>query len=511
MVKVPKGFEPVRAKYGVSAVANPASSVNVTTIPGSVILNASKIASEPGQGFSTKIVLVHPLKQDGAVYDLTGLISIDFEFRNTAQITDYFAVSIGSTAYSEAVASAGTVFEAGISGASDLKPGTVWKTASVSVADFATPKWWIDIPKDFPSIENVLMKVKDIRFTPKTTYTDSGMSEGKACAKCANPTMTSQIIEIRRIALVGFEGPGRFNPPSTGCEGSGFALDDAFDDAFDDGVNALGKRWYSYSDFDSTNTSTDVHSGRTVSSQILTEGDSLTSGITIKATLDRRLGGVRHAMAGWAGIGTEIVDSSIFPLHALSGIGFHITAPHPIPQIVEILSFFVDSKGIPDSLAHLARIPAVLLTSAGETFCFRPEHAKQPGSIPESLRTEFEPAKLRGIRWEATLRYNLTSTIDTAVVEFKVSNVRLYANPKVGIVRATKPDRSFEATYRNGILSLKGSNGFERFEIRTLDGRGVASFASADRLGIKLPRGVYMLVGFKTGRSSSRRFTVVGF
>lgn len=205
----------VRARYGIIAIANAASSATVSTTKGSVILNASKIASDSGKGYSASVTLVHPLQAIDTALDLTGWTSIDFEYRNSAIITEYFAISLGSPLYSDEQYRAGTVYQVGISGTIALAAGAAWKKASAPIADFALPKWWTDIPEDFPTLEEVMKHVKDIRFSPMTKYSDSGMYEGKPCSRCMNPTMTSQTLEIRNVTLVGLEINTPPNPSST--------------------------------------------------------------------------------------------------------------------------------------------------------------------------------------------------------------------------------------------------------------------------------------------------------
>ncbi|MEK7394074.1 MAG: hypothetical protein AAB214_16060, partial [Fibrobacterota bacterium] len=189
-----------RLLYGVSAFANRASSVSATVPGGYVSMDASKIASDSTEGYTANLGLIVPLTIDGASHDLTGLSTITFEYRNSDKITDYFGVQLLSNAYDPSLVTAGTIYEATLSGAIMLAPSTAWKTATIDLLDFATPTWWT-APADFPSIDDVLKSVNGIVFAPRTLYSASGTQGGYACTKCVTPTMTKQVLDIRNITL----------------------------------------------------------------------------------------------------------------------------------------------------------------------------------------------------------------------------------------------------------------------------------------------------------------------
>lgn len=120
--------------YGVQSYQNKSSSVTVQVVTaGSVSLIASKIASDGTEGYTANIGMLHPLVPSWEATDISTLTSIDFEFKNSDKITDYFAVSFGSEAYTDDIAAAGTVYEAGISGAANLNASTTFKAASVQI------------------------------------------------------------------------------------------------------------------------------------------------------------------------------------------------------------------------------------------------------------------------------------------------------------------------------------------------------------------------------------------
>jgi len=194
-----------RAIYGIQTYQNKSSAVTASVPGGYVQLDASKIASDGTEGYTVDFGVQQPITPDWKTYDLTGLQSITFEYQNATKITDVLSVSFGSEVYSDAIVKAGTVYSNDLSGSAALAAGTTWKNAEVLLMDFATPTWWTEIPVDYPTIDQVLKRVRNIQFSPKSLYTSSGTYNGAACMKCVGPTMTSQTLKIRNIRLVGID------------------------------------------------------------------------------------------------------------------------------------------------------------------------------------------------------------------------------------------------------------------------------------------------------------------
>lgn len=504
------------ALYGVQSYQNKSSSVTVQVVTaGSVSLIATKIASDGTEGYTANIGMLHPLTPDWAATDITGLTSIDFEFKNSTKITDYFAVSFGSEAYTDEIAAAGTVYEAGISGAAALNAATAFKTASVLVDDFATPKWWTAIPDDFPSVADVLKKVKNLQFAPKTAYTGDGSQNGTACKTCTGPTMTAITLDIRKINLVGVEKVSKFNPTYIGCEGAGVPLDVAFDD----NANEAGGYWFNFSDFDSTGTSTDKAKGKSTSSFTTVAGDEFASGsVTLHAGLNKMNGTTWNPYAGWAAIGTGFFEAGWLIGTGLTGIKFQVQAD-TLPETIEFINFKVGLKTVNDTATHVARLPSKLLkTVAGDAFCARPEDLVQPSYVTAAHRVDFATAMVSGIKqlaWEAKITNDKDSTIKTAQVKLTVSNVVLYGIPntfpQVGVDRkAIRSARPFGINYANGVLSLKGFDGVSSVDVLSIDGRKVASFAPQATMALDLGRGTYFVSAKRNGATVVQSFAVIG-
>ena len=506
------------ATYGFQTYENSASAVTVTVPGGYVSLKATTVASDPasapaGNGYSANVGLLHPLTSDWATHDLTGLTGITFEYRNSTKITDYFAVSFGSATYTDAIAKAGTTYEDAISGTVALAAGTTWKTATLDILDFAPPVWFKPIPAGYPSIGDVLTKVKNLQFAPKTTYTGTGSQNGTACNTCTAPTMTSQTLDIRNVTLV---GPGISavsdpNPGNLGCSDPSVSIFDDFVDG--DTKSNPGGYWYNFSDYDSTQTGTDLAKGSSSSSVAVTAGDMATSGfITLNAGLKKADGTAPwHKYAGWAAVGVGFPGDGTADLTGLTGIQFSIGANVIGPQ-VKSLQFKVTQHGISDTATHVVLLPAASVV-AGKTYCIRPIDLQQPsyvvGAVPLNV------AKIDKMAWEAIITDNKSSTIVKDTASIFLTDVKFFGvadgYPVTTGLRTRKVyGNAFSASYADGALNIKGFAGVKTMDVFGLDGVKVASFAPSARVALSLPRGTYFLAGRREGSSLVKSFTVVG-
>jgi len=492
--------------YGIQTFGNTSSTTTVTVPGGYVSFAANKIASDGTEGFTANVGLLHPITPDWAPLNLTGLTGITFEFRNSARITDYLAVSFGSETYTDAIAKAGTVYEVGIKGTANLAAGTAWKPASVDILDFATPTWWT-APAGFPTIADVLLKVKNLQFAPKTKYTADGTQNGTACKACVTPDMTSQTLDIRNITLVGIGG----GYPDTNRTGIGCQATDgtpvALDAAFDDTQNDAGGYWFNFSDYDSTGISTDDAKGSSTSSFVITPGDQFNAGyITMTADLNKMIGTKWHPYAGWAAIGTGFKADAT----GLTGISFHIQAS-TLDAAIKAINFKVKLEGVADTATHYVALAAPYITSAtGRSYCIRPVDLVQPSFVKPAELSAFDASKIKQLAWEAKITDNRSSAITAAKATFLISDVKFYGINFVGVSPRRIATRPLAASYANGTLSLKGYDGIEGIDVISLDGRKVASFAPAARVSLSLSRGTYFLSARKNGTSLVQSFAVVG-
>lgn len=189
------------AIYGIQAYSNPASKVALSVESGT-LKTSIELASDGTQGYSANAGVLLPLQRTWEPVDLRSLSAVQFEYRNDRKIPDGLRVSFGSEAYTASQQAAETVYENSILGAAALAGDMTWRVANLDILDFAPPKWWIPAA-DFPVIEEVLAKAKNLDFKPRTLYSASGTINGMACTKCVGPTMPQVTLELRNVKLIG--------------------------------------------------------------------------------------------------------------------------------------------------------------------------------------------------------------------------------------------------------------------------------------------------------------------
>jgi hypothetical protein len=501
--------------YGIQSYSNKSSSVAVTVPGGYVNLAATKLASEGTEGYSANVGLLHPLTPEWTENDLTGLTGVRFEYQNTTKITDVLAVSFGSGSYTKAIADAGTVYEATLSSATELAPttGSTWKTAELYVLDFATPSWWTK-PADFPSIDSVLKRVKNLQFAPKTLYSAPGAQGGTPCKSCVTPTMTSQNLKLRNITLLGVEPPGQGVVWNINREGFG-CVDATKKFAFDDfrtgsAKNTVGGDWFAYSDFDSIGTSLDPAKGKSIVTETIVQGDDAASSyIQLNAQLRKLDGATYHKYAGWADIGTNFPKGAHADATGMTAIGFTIQTLEFDFDRVASIDFKVKTTDVADTAVHFISLPARAIAAAGAAgrfACIRPGDLKQASWVTTPVA--FDPSKISQISWEVKILDNKTASIDTATANFLVSDVNFYGISDLPTaIRKRSAQAGFSAIYTHEGLNLKGFEGLGALEVANVEGRWIASVTPSARVKLSLPRGTYILSSKRANLTT--KFTVI--
>lgn len=190
-----------RAIYGIKTFSNPSSTTSVK-VQGGVVTFSATYASDSTEAYSANVGLDVPLCPDRRVHDLRGFKSLQFRYRNTEKITEYLSVSFGSDV--DKPTASGWIwpgFDAGIGGTNALAAGAEWKAAEVSIADFVVMFFDDPGPEYWARFDSVFAYARSIRFSPRTSYTSSGVQLGTACTKCVDPTMSKVTLEIRDIEL----------------------------------------------------------------------------------------------------------------------------------------------------------------------------------------------------------------------------------------------------------------------------------------------------------------------
>ncbi len=513
--------------YGIQSFSNPGSTVTVSVPGGYVSLMASKIGDDPaaspkGNGYTANIGLLHPLTDDWKEHDLTGLTAITFEHQNTNKITDYLAVSFGSASYDSLHALAGTVYEVGFTGVKALAAHAVgeWVHDTALIGDFATPTWWT-APKSYPSIDSVLKRVKNLQFAPKSTYTGAGTQGAAACTKCTLPTMTQQTLNIRNITLIGVPAPGHGdlgwpNPTMEGCPTTGPSVTLS---QFSGGttLSAAKAYFFAFSDFDTLGTSTSPASGKTtVTDTVMEAATEAEAWMEMHAKLNKKDGGVYHKYAGWADLGTNFGTCHLFNGIDLTGIGFDLGNLGINVDRIRTIDFKVKMDGINDTAIHFVSFPVADLGAPRKFVkrgCVRLSDLKQASYV--TTPTVFDPSKITQLSWEAKITDSKDLTIDTASANLLLGNIVFYGINTIfgegchGSVKGRMglAPNSY-AAYGNGVLRLSGFDEVKTFDVTTLDGKTVTSFAAAPRVALSLPRGTYFLRA--KGGGQQAKFVVLG-
>jgi hypothetical protein len=497
------------ALYGYQVFSNDASKVDVKVQDGAVHLIASTIASDGTEGYTANLGLLLPLTPDWAEYDLTGLTKITFDYMNDTKITDVLSVSFGSSAYSDEIAAAGTVFSNDIAGSAALAAGTSWKQGEVLIEDFATPSWWRDIPDDFPTIDEVLKKVKNLQFAPKTLYSGSGSQLGKACDKCVTPTMTSVTLKIRNIVLHGVGGPDSWpNSITEGCEDAKPYI--AFSEFESGRMNHFGGYFFAFSD------TAGLDSDPAKGSSFVTDSIYEDGYMTMSAKLNKKVGGTYNKYSGWANIGADFAEKNYLNATGLTGISFLLADLGTNATRVNHIIFKAKMKGVSDTALHMVKLPMADIVAggnAGKVACIRPTDLVQAAYVQASHRKAFDPKAIEQFSWEAKITDDRSPAIDTATVELLLADVRLHGSDAfvlgpTGIKSQIRVKTS--VAYANGALQLSGFTGANRFEVRDLSGKVVASFDAAKRVSLALPRGTYLLSATGDKVSYTNKFAVLG-
>jgi hypothetical protein len=497
------------AMYGYQTFQNEASAVTVNVSGGSVNLVASKLASDGTEGYTANIGLLHPLTPDWAEYDLTGLTKITFDYMNDTKITDVLSVSFGSSAYSEAISNAGTVYSNDIAGSAALNGGTTWKQGEVLIEDFATPSWWKDIPDDFPTIDEVLKKVKNLQFAPKTLYSASGSQAGTACTKCVTPTMTSVTLKIKNVVLHGVKASSWPNPLNEGCEDTKPFVQ--FSEFESGSKNYFAGYFFSFSD------TAGLDSDPAKGSSFVTDSIYEDGYMVMSAKLNKKAGGKYNKYSGWANIGTDFAGKASLNATGLTGISFLLADLGTNATYVQDIIFKAKMKGGSDTALHQVKLPMADIIAggnAGKVACIRPTDLVQAAYVQASHRKDFDPKAIEQFAWEAKITDDRSPAIDTATVELLLANVVLHGSAdfvlnKDGTGIKSQMRVKTSVSYANGALQLSGFVGANRFEVRDLSGKVVASFDATKRVSLALPRGTYLLSATGDKVSYSNKFAVL--
>lgn len=484
--------------YGIQTFANRSSKVNVST--GSGILTADiKLASDGNQGYTANAGVMIPLSSDWAEHDLSDLASINFKYRLDAKISDGLNVLLGSGVYSPTSVSQGVIYQSQIRGAAALSASKTWKTADLSIDDFATPAWWT-APVDFPTLEQVLKRMNSVHLQPQSLYSKAGTQSGMACTKCVGPVTPAVTAEFRDFKLVRRQAQqlsGQFEiaASDTASINSIYGIqpysNNASTVALSVGSGVLK------SDF---NLSSDGTQGYTAIAGVLVpirptwetvDLRGLTS-IQFEYRNDQKISdgiyvalGSSSYLLDWVAQGT-VYQGEIRGATALAGgtswktatldLGDFATpawwtAPMDFPSIDSVLS---QAKNLDIRVSSIYSLNGTMSDGTPCTRCV--------GPVTPKVSLELRSIKLIG---NGTL-----PTVGQGVV--KSAGVPVVSPEFAGIEKAASASRAI--SWQSGALSLQDPSQWTSVQITTLSGRQLRTLEPAAQMSVDLPTGSYLAI-----------------
>lgn len=447
----------VRALYGATVFANPASRVGIQVAePGVLRFTTDTLRSEGTVGFSTKVGFLLPVAYRVEPRNLTGLASIRFDLKLSEIPSGGVRVSIRSNGYGGTYDQEGKTYEILLLPSILPQPGT-WKTFSLVIEDFLPPASWTP-EADFPDLDSILKVPEGLLFSPLTLYRGEGTVDGRACSRCVDPTTTRLEMEIRGVRLVGHLNPDGL-VPSQSAEGCPIGFSSLLDDFKDgDSTNRFGGIWSVRTDTSSDPTRAQDSARGTTRAGIEIQGDPDPNGegfLRLHAALKKSATreGDWRPYAGWAQLSTDFESGGELRADALSGISFQAVLPSAGPHLWKLL-FKVQTPGVPLDRLHQVEIALPYLDRGSAFFqtslCVRPQDLQQPYWVAD--RKPFHPSRVQKLIWEVSLADNSDPMVASDSVELLLSDIQLHRD--VLSVRRKNNPATIPVFYKAGRLSV---------------------------------------------------------
>ncbi|MCB9495941.1 MAG: hypothetical protein H6686_03535 [Fibrobacteria bacterium] len=505
----------VRQMYGAIATSNPSSSRALSVDSGALKLTAT-LGMET-DSYSARAGVTVPLNILWTPIDIrrVGAVSFDIWGSSTFKVN----VSLGSEIYSYG--------EQGVVKVTNVPVTTTKRRVTIVLSPVCELEYldWMDDPDKYPggidfvystdpsdpdysnTERNVAMSVQSVQFAIDPTW---GVG-GKSVTAPSGPTTLS----IDNIVLEGgnvIEESGCFAywglpsvvfSPMTG-------------EFFD--RNRSGGFWYTFTDA--------AASGNVRGSSKINLGtaqqwhmDTTMGTVVLDADLDRRVGGVYHPYAGFAGVGTSTPENTVLDLTGLRAIGFPMMIPDTLTldlRKVEGVLFQVQELSVGDSVTHEVLIPAWQV-ARGDELCVDIDLLKMPDwfstfedGTPRPDYKPFSPHDVVKFNWMLKLKDGDTTAISQG---FALGPITFYGLDSLPAPKSFDPNSvhrglgpsSFTASYDKGLLSVGGLEGYTSVEVLSVRGARVTSFQVGSASKIRLDRGAYLLVARGEGRQTMSR------
>jgi len=494
----------VKKAYGASSFSNAASPRSLAVSGGALTLTTT-LANEPGGQYAANAGILIPLNNLWAPTDIRTATAITFRIKGSSSYN--VNVALGSAAYKFG--------DAGVVQVSAQKATATWTTITIPLAPtpaFAWLTWMEDVDKypggtaasiiTDPSASgyndeavNVAMTVKQIQFNIDPAW--------KSGTTWTTPAAGVTTLSVDDIVLVGYASP---IVDGVGCQ---LGLPSMVFSDMKSPTNGAGGYWFAYTDTGA------VGPAKGTSSVVLPAGrkawgiDTALGAAALVANLDRSAANV---YAGFAGIGSGAPEGDSMDLTGLVSIGFPLAIPEGAgidADKVQGVVFKVAKTSVGDSATHSVFIPVRQFAAGGAEICVDADMLKMPAWMTGKTGYKvFSPEDVTKLSWEIKIADQTGVVTSVPAQGFMVGAVRFHGISKLttGVgPRVQRAGHGFAARYSDGLLSVRGLEGYATLEVVSLSGARIAVLPVSAAARIRLDRGAYLLVARGEGKPSLSR------
>lgn len=527
----------VRAYCGASALANDASTTSLTVSDGALVLDAT-LRPDSGTARSARASLRISTYRQGFADDLRGATAIRLRIKGSG--TFEAVLQLESKAY-----------EANPGGQAEVAPLHVtpdWQEITLPLTSdrfrfpCATAAGGCD-PTTFPArlrfdstqadyadpARNAARAVEALRVSLVPTWSSD--------STWSRPEPGATRLWLDDIALVGMIPP---HPEvhGQGCHRDGPSLIYSTNKVPTD---IIGGHWYAFTDTSARGLAKGSSSLRFPTGTREWEVDTAQAAITLVADLSRPS---TQTDGGFAGVGVGFnaagADKSTNPyfyndLTGLKAIEFSLSIPAGANldrERIEGVTFQFGTVSVGDSAMHSVMIPASQFSAGATKICIDVDMLRMPDkmlSVPDFI--PLPPLDLTDrLRWILKIQDSSGKITSVANQGFSLGPIRFYGIADIPdplcipylvdyeacsrynvcdpycdgspwqLSTRPRPATRPTATYRDGLLSLRGYETYRTLDILSLQGRRLAYLPPSPLVKFRLDRGAYLLVARAPGR-----------
>ncbi len=508
----------VKKFYSTIAFSNSASPHGLSAADGALTLTTT-LANPPGTKYAASAGFQVPMNHLWYPIDIRQATAITFRIKGSSAYNVNF--SLGSDTYVNA--------DDGVVMVAPVKVATTWTNVTIPLTPTPALSWlaWMEDVARFPngtqasiimdptdpayndSTRNVAIRVWYLQFAIDPTW--------KNDSTWSAPVAGATTLSVDDIAIQGLPTPCGFaygilcpTDPRDACS---LGLPKMTFASNTTQRNAAGGHWFAYTDSNAS----DQAKGN--SSLILPEGwtqwrvDTALAAAKLVANLSRPASSV---YGGFAGVGMGGGDGQVMNLIGLQAISFSLASldGNPLDAAkVAGVHFKVSKASVGDSATHEVVIPTSRFAATSADLCIDINFLRMPNWMwgkPEY--TIFEPNDVTKLSWEIRMEDQTGAVTSVPNQGFQVGPVTFHGFsqlPAAGVGPRAAHRPSFAARYQEGMLSLRGLDGYASLEVRSLSGGRVSTLPVVGAVKIRLDRGAYLLVAHGEGKPTLSRTLAV--